>query len=83
MKELNNFVLGKAPVALVKRHLYKRFTLTIQRGRWRLNSSRPLNRKLFLKSLIEIKKKFFLKKGLFNEASNPWKLYLSKISPNK
>ena len=37
----------------------------------------------FLISFIDIKKKkyFFFKKGTFNEASDPWMLYLSKIGP--
>ena len=37
----------------------------------------------FLISFIDIKKKkiFFFKKGTFNEASDLWMLYLSKIGP--
>ena len=36
----------------------------------------------FLISFIDIRKKnFFFKKGTFNEASDPWMLYLSKIGP--
>ena len=40
------------------------------------------NWKLFWRLLIQIKKKFFFStRWLFNEASNPWMLYLSKIGP--
>ena len=36
---------------------------------------------MFLTHFIKIEKKNF-KKGTFNEASNPWMLYLSKIGPD-
>ena len=83
MEELNHFVLGKGPFASVKGHIF--FTKrTLRQSRGAGGGRNLLNRKLFLNSLIEIKKsKIFFKKGTFNKASNPRMLYLSKIGPEK
>ena len=83
MRELNHFVLGKGPFASVKGHIF--FTKkALRQSRGAGGGRNLLNRKLFLNSLIEIKKsKIFFKKGTFNKASNPRMLYLSKIGPEK
>ena len=78
MKELNHVFFRKGLFASVKEHLFVTKKAPRQ-FRWRSN---PLNLKLFLKNVnFKLRKVFFFKKGTFNEASNPYVLYLSKLHP--
>ena len=80
MKELNEIVFEKRLLASIKgKFCLTKGHLGYQEGY--VEVKYPPHRKLFLALLIQIRKKFFLKRALFNEASDPWMLYLSKIGP--
>ena len=78
---MNEIVPGKWPFASIKRQCcLTKGHLGNQEGHMEVEY--PLHMKLFLTPLIQIKKKFFFKKGhLFNEVSDPWMLYLFEIVP--
>ena len=82
MKELDQIFLQEGVFASIKGYLCltKGHNWTIQKDRWRLNSTK--SEVIFDKFYIYIKKEFFFKKSTFNEASNPRMLYLSKIGPD-
>ena len=71
MKELNHFVPGKGPFASVKGHIF--FTKkALRQSRGAGGGRNLLNRKLFLNSLIEIKKRiFFSKRALLTKHPIP------------
>ena len=80
MKELNRNIFGKGLFAAIKGHLcLRKGHLDNPEGLVELEHP---SRNMFLTRFIQIGI-FFFKKGFFNEASDPWTLYLSKIGPGK
>ena len=80
MKELDQIALQEGLFASIKEHLcLTKGHLDSPEGQVEVES--PPNRKLFLISFIDIRKKTFFKKDTFNEASDLRTLYLSRIGP--
>ena len=81
MKELDQIILQEGLFASIKGHLcLTKGHLNISEGQVEVDS--PLIRNYFWYfSFILRKKIFFSEKDTFNEAPDPWTLYLSKIGP--